>query len=55
VLWDIRLEPGVIDAFTKCWDDDKLLVSFDGGNLSLPGVMQSYNVSLSSPPLHRMC
>jgi hypothetical protein len=29
-------EPGVIDAFSKLWGTDELLVSFDGVNLTLP-------------------
>ena len=43
-LWQIRLEQNVIDAFAKCWGTDELIVSFDGGNLSLPGPMQNYGV-----------
>lgn len=28
LLWRIRLEPGLIDVFTKIWGTDELLVSF---------------------------
>lgn len=35
-MWDIRLEPGVIDVFAKLWDTDELLVSFDALNITLP-------------------
>ncbi|KAH8755962.1 hypothetical protein F5882DRAFT_481916 [Hyaloscypha sp. PMI_1271] len=35
-VWDARLEPGVLDAFSKIWGTDELLVSFDGINITLP-------------------
>ncbi|KAK7560345.1 hypothetical protein IWX92DRAFT_318975 [Phyllosticta citricarpa] len=35
-MWDARLEPGVVDAFTKLWGTDELLVSFDAPNITLP-------------------
>ncbi|KZL63251.1 phytanoyl- dioxygenase [Colletotrichum incanum] len=35
-MWDIRQEPGVIDVFAKVWDTDKLIVSFDALNITLP-------------------
>ncbi|KAM0426392.1 hypothetical protein ACHAPT_008438 [Fusarium lateritium] len=35
-IWDIRLEPGIIDVFAKLWDTRELLVSFDGLNITLP-------------------
>jgi hypothetical protein len=35
-VWDIRGEPGVVDAFSKIWGTSELLVSFDAINLSLP-------------------
>lgn len=35
-VWDVRTEPLVVDAFAKIWGTDKLLVSFDGINLTLP-------------------
>ncbi|KAJ7593464.1 hypothetical protein C8J56DRAFT_931149 [Mycena floridula] len=38
-LWDIRQEPGVIDTFARIWGTDKLLVSFDGVNISVPGIL----------------
>ena len=28
-VWDIRGEPGVVDAFEKVYDDKDLIVSFD--------------------------
>lgn len=34
--WQIRQEPGIIDAFAKIWGTNELLVSFDGLNISLP-------------------
>ncbi|KAJ9113859.1 hypothetical protein QFC19_000052 [Naganishia cerealis] len=48
LLWRIRLEPGLIDVFSKVWGTDELLVSFDlpkavavrfisdGANFSVP-------------------
>ncbi|KAF3049939.1 hypothetical protein E8E11_010031 [Didymella keratinophila] len=36
VIWDARTEPAIIKAFAKLWGTDKLLVSFDGMNLTLP-------------------
>ncbi|KAH3685934.1 hypothetical protein WICPIJ_003088 [Wickerhamomyces pijperi] len=36
-FWRLRNEPGFKDAFAKYWGDDKLLVSFDAINVSLPG------------------
>lgn len=35
-VWRARLEPGVISAFSKIWNDPNLLVSFDGINITLP-------------------
>ncbi|WVQ71114.1 hypothetical protein IAR50_000639 [Cryptococcus sp. DSM 104548] len=35
-VWDIRCEPGVIDAFAKVWGTNELITSFDGGCLMLP-------------------
>lgn len=35
-FWDARQEPGVIDAFTKLWGTDELLVSFDAMNITFP-------------------
>ncbi|KAL3421310.1 phytanoyl-CoA dioxygenase [Phlyctema vagabunda] len=35
-MWDARMEPGVIEAFTKIWGTDELLVSFDALNVTLP-------------------
>ncbi|KAL2785527.1 hypothetical protein BJX66DRAFT_343035 [Aspergillus keveii] len=32
-VWDIRSEPGVIDAFAKVYDDEDLIVSFDVVNV----------------------
>lgn len=36
-MWDARMEPGVLDAFSKIWNTDELLVSFDSLNITLPG------------------
>ncbi|KUJ09729.1 phytanoyl-CoA dioxygenase [Mollisia scopiformis] len=35
-MWDARMEPGVVDAFTHLWGTDELLVSFDALNITLP-------------------
>ncbi|KAF9872471.1 phytanoyl-CoA dioxygenase [Colletotrichum karsti] len=35
-MWDIRLEPGVIDVFSQVWNTDQLIVSFDALNITLP-------------------
>lgn len=35
-VWDVRTEPKVVEAFSKIWGTDELLVSFDGINLTLP-------------------
>ncbi|KAK2000688.1 phytanoyl-CoA dioxygenase [Colletotrichum falcatum] len=35
-MWDIRQEPGVIDAFAEIWNTEKLIVSFDALNITLP-------------------
>jgi hypothetical protein len=32
-VWDIRGEPGVIDAFAKVYEDEDLIVSFDVVNV----------------------
>ncbi|KAJ9156047.1 Synaptic vesicle transporter svop [Pleurostoma richardsiae] len=36
-VWDARQEPGVLDAFQKIWDAEKLVVSFDTINITFPG------------------
>ncbi|CAI7673445.1 unnamed protein product [Penicillium pancosmium] len=35
-MWEARMEPGVLDAFSKLWGTDELLVSFDCLNINLP-------------------
>jgi hypothetical protein len=35
-VWEARMEPGVIDVFSKLWETRKLIVAFDGFNVSLP-------------------
>lgn len=35
-MWDIRLEPAIIEAFARIWGTDKLIVSFDALNITLP-------------------
>ncbi|ROV86877.1 hypothetical protein VMCG_10804 [Cytospora schulzeri] len=35
-MWDARMEPGVLDAFSKLWGTDELLVSFDCLNVTFP-------------------
>lgn len=32
-VWDIRGEPGVVDAFAKVYDDEDLIISFDVVNV----------------------
>ena len=41
-LWDLRQEPGLISAYSKLWGTEDLIVSFDGGNLAVPGKMQAF-------------
>lgn len=36
-VWDIRQEPGVIEAFEKVYEDRDLIVSFDAVNFNFPG------------------
>ncbi|KAJ0336040.1 hypothetical protein COL26b_012697 [Colletotrichum chrysophilum] len=35
-MWDARMEPVVLDAFSRLWGTDELLVSFDCLNITLP-------------------
>ncbi|KAJ5122208.1 hypothetical protein N7448_003340 [Penicillium atrosanguineum] len=35
-VWNVRSEPGVIDAFEKVYHDKDLIVSFDAANFALP-------------------
>lgn len=35
-IWDARQEPRVLDAFSKLWGTDELLVSFDSLNVTFP-------------------
>ncbi|GAA5920176.1 hypothetical protein JCM6882_005455 [Rhodosporidiobolus microsporus] len=35
-VWEARQEPALLDKFEQLWGTDKLLVSFDAVNLSLP-------------------
>ncbi len=35
-MWDARLEPGVLEPFSRIWGTDQLLVSFDSLNITLP-------------------
>jgi hypothetical protein len=35
-VWEARLEPGVVEVFTKLWETEELLVAFDGFNVSFP-------------------
>ncbi|KAJ6455871.1 hypothetical protein C8R45DRAFT_1036001 [Mycena sanguinolenta] len=37
-MWDVRMEPGVIEPFAKIWGTPDLLVSFDSLNITLPGL-----------------
>lgn len=35
-MWEARMEPKVLSAFSKIWGTEKLLVSFDALNVTLP-------------------
>ncbi|KAF4923578.1 hypothetical protein CGCVW01_v004563 [Colletotrichum viniferum] len=35
-MWDARMEHGFLDAFSRLWGTDELLVSFDCLNITLP-------------------
>jgi hypothetical protein len=35
-MWDARMEPGVLSAFSTLWGTDDLLVSFDALNVTFP-------------------
>ena len=35
-MWDARMESGVLEAFSKIWGTDELLVSFDCLNITFP-------------------
>jgi hypothetical protein len=35
-VWDVRSEPGVVDAFEKVYNDKDLIVSFDAINFGFP-------------------
>ncbi|KAJ6094783.1 hypothetical protein N7467_002296 [Penicillium canescens] len=35
-FWEARQEPGVLEAFSKLWGTDELLVSFDSLNVTFP-------------------
>ncbi|UQC87720.1 phytanoyl-CoA dioxygenase [Colletotrichum lupini] len=41
-MWDIRLEPGVIDVFANVWNTRDLIVSFDALNITLPRRQESF-------------
>ncbi|KAJ5373312.1 hypothetical protein N7517_005318 [Penicillium concentricum] len=50
-IWEATTEDGVIEAFAKLWGTDKLLVSFDGMNFTLPSEgMQCIQGILNFPP-----
>ena len=53
-VWDIKTEPGVVGVFEKLWATDKLVVSFDGGALMLPGVRELSAVLILSWALGRL-
>lgn len=40
-MWEARQEPGVLDAFSKLWGTDELIVSFDSLNITLPNLKQA--------------
>lgn len=44
-VWDLRLDPRVIEIFANIWQTDDLLVSFDGACASRPEKKESYNKS----------
>ncbi|GMK59661.1 hypothetical protein CspeluHIS016_0802670 [Cutaneotrichosporon spelunceum] len=49
--WDIRSEPGVIDAFAKLWGTDELGVSYDSVNISLP-ISSELGIAATKPWPH---
>lgn len=38
-MWEARQEKKILDAFIKIWGTNELLVSFDGLNVTLPGLI----------------
>jgi hypothetical protein len=48
-VWDIRSEPGVIDAFAKVYDDEDLIVSFDVVNVQFAKYVTTLSLSLLHP------
>lgn len=55
--WDIRTEPGVVDAFAAIWGTDDLLVSFGkqvvAGAKDAAKVRDGVNISLPMPESER--
>ncbi|GHJ86513.1 hypothetical protein NliqN6_2915 [Naganishia liquefaciens] len=49
-VWDIKTEPRWVEAFEKIWGTKELLVSYDGGNLSIP--LSADEVSFNQPWPH---
>jgi hypothetical protein len=45
-VWDVRSEPGVIDAFAKVYDDEDLIVSFDVVNVQFAKYVPGHFLSL---------
>jgi ectoine hydroxylase-related dioxygenase (phytanoyl-CoA dioxygenase family) len=48
-LWDLRQNTKIIDVFKELWDDNNLLVSFDGASFHFPNVPL---ISYDTPHLH---
>ncbi len=38
-MWEARTLPGVVDAFSRVWNTDNLVTSFDGANMMAPSFM----------------
>lgn len=52
-VWDVRQDPSVHKVFSSLWNDDNLLVSFDGINLQIPPeITGKYSNPLGTEWLH---
>lgn len=51
-VWEARLEPKIIKVFEQVWGTEELLVSFDGFNMTLPGMKDHVPKSETLPWPH---
>ncbi|XHF96671.1 hypothetical protein AWENTII_000291 [Aspergillus wentii] len=51
-VWDLKSEPLLVDKFAQIWGTDKLLVSYDGLNLSLPETSRPKTDPIFAPWSH---